>query len=182
MNDYQSMRRFVGALGRGEVRENYIIPGLTSTLLASPIAGGIVRLFEMSRHQEVEIVPHDHRYDFQCYVLEGEVRNRLYCLHDSAAFTHAVFLHDPGTHDVSGPLGLVEASFNESTYLQGDWYDMKASQFHSIWFGKGAKVLLIEGPKKNELSRCLMPYVNGRVCDTFYWRDWMMAAPQENRR
>lgn len=180
MNDHQSMRRFVGALGRGEVRENYIIPGLTSTLLGSPAAGGMFRLFEMRRDQEVEVVPHDHRYDFQCFVLEGEVRNRLYCVLERRNVpTHAVFLHDPDTHAVSGPLGLVEASFHESTYLEGDWYDMKASQFHSIWFGKGTKVLFIEGRKQNELSRCLVPYVNGRVCDTFYWRDWMMAAPQE---
>ena len=170
--------KLVAALGAGEVRENYIVPGLRSTLLAHPAAGGIVRLFEMTREQEYDVTAHDHRYNFQCCVLAGSVENRRYRTQSTAQgyATHAALPYDAKEHalDDSRPRWLY-ASHVDEVHGEGDWYGMSADEFHSIRFSKGAKVLLIEGPQEKDESWCLLPYANGRICNTFIWRDWMMA-------
>jgi len=63
--------RLLDTFGRGRVLEDYIVPGLRSTLLGTTAAGGVIRLFEQEREPELFITPHDHRYSFDCYVLKG---------------------------------------------------------------------------------------------------------------
>ena len=172
--------RLVEALGAGKRLKNYIIPGLFSTLLATPAVGGCVRLFEMTREQEYDITPHDHRYSFQCCVLSGTVDNRRYRTQATEYREMAGYVslpYNPVTHalDEERPTWM-HGQFTDEQFSEGDWYSMSKDEYHSIRFSKGAKVLFIEGPNEKEESACLLPYVNGRICNTFIWRDWMMEA------
>lgn len=169
--------RFVNALGTGRVLENYVVPGLRSTELGTAVGGGMVRMFEMQRDPEGEITPHDHRYGFQCYVLEGRVVNRLYHVSPApfpAAARWARLGYDRGTRKLFGEPELVAGSTSRHVYNAGEWYQMSAFDFHSITFDQGTRVLFIEGPVQNENVSVLLPYHAGRVCDTYVWRDWMM--------
>jgi hypothetical protein len=65
------------AMAHSPVR-NYAIPGLTSWLIGQPSPKGTMRLFESSRQHQEAITPHSHRFDFQCWVLEGFVVNRVW--------------------------------------------------------------------------------------------------------
>lgn len=57
---------------------NYVIPGLTSSLIGEQSPHGSVRVFQCLRdHQEV-ITPHSHRFDLTCIVLRGSVMNRIW--------------------------------------------------------------------------------------------------------
>jgi hypothetical protein len=67
----------------------------------------------------------------------------------------------------------------DTTYKAGEWYSMTHAEFHSIRFSYGARVLFFEGSQVKPESYCLVPYVNGQVCDTFYWREWMMKEVVE---
>lgn len=173
------LMRMVDAIGMGKRLENYILPGMVSTMLATPARGGIVRLFEMTREQEYEVTPHDHRYNFQCCVLAGTVENRRYRTQSTEYDQYAGYVslpYDPATHslDESCPT-YMHGQFTDEHFSEGDWYAMSKDEFHSIRFSKGAKVLFIEGPEQKKQSSCLVPYINGRICNTFIWRDWMMA-------
>ena len=53
---------------------NYVIPGLTSTL----IEGGVIRLFENSRAHQERITPHSHRFDHSGIVLSGSVFHKMW--------------------------------------------------------------------------------------------------------
>lgn len=174
------LTRLVDALGKGAKLENYIVPGLQSTLLASSLNGGKVRVFDMTREQEYDITPHDHRYDFQCCVLAGSVTNRRYTVIERGNkeyATHAIMQYDYAKHELDeAQAEWAEARFEDETFGVGAWYSMKATEFHAIRFSRGAKVLFIEGAEVKAWSSCLLPYVNGRICNTFIWRDWMMAA------
>lgn len=177
--------RLVAALGKGEVRENYIVPGLRSTLLGRPAAGGCIRLFEMTREQEYEVTAHDHRYNFQCCVLEGSVEHRRYrvqsTIKDYAGYV--ALPYNPVTHalDEERPRWL-HGQIIDEVYGDGDWYSCSHEEFHTIRFGKGTKVLFIEGPEEKAESWCLLPYIDGRICNTFIWRDWMMANRSTSAR
>ncbi len=57
---------------------NYIVPGLTSWLIGNPSEFGKVRVFTCERNHKEAIVPHSHRYDFQCYVANGNVTNHIW--------------------------------------------------------------------------------------------------------
>lgn len=157
---------------------NYIVPGLTSTLLAETYGGGMVRLFNMEREQEVAIVPHDHRYSFNCFVLAGQVMQRIFSVDLHATennATHAVVEYDPVAHQVVyGQRRWARAHAIDNAFVKGQWYSMKAHEFHQITFRRGTRVLFIEGPKEQDVSHCLLPFSNGRICDTFMWREWMM--------
>lgn len=170
--------RLVTAIGGGRVLDNYVIPGLRSTLLSTTEAGGKMRLFEMTREQEYDITPHDHRYSFQCCVLAGSVRNRRYAvqstLKEYAGYAALPYDHARHALNEDRPRWLYAHS-KEETFGEGDWYSMRCGEFHSIRFAKGTRVLLIEEPEEAEESWCLLPLVGGTICNTFIWRDWMMT-------
>ena len=160
------------------VRHNYIVPGLTSMVLArsDAPAGGMVRLFCMERQQEYEVTPHNHRYDFTCLVLAGQVYNRVYeSVEGSGSVTHAIFNYDATTKGLAHkPLSEVAMAYDELIYETGEWYSMTHEQFHSIRFSRGAEVLFFEGPQITDISQCLLPISHGRICNTFLSADWMM--------
>lgn len=154
-------------------KRNYIIPGLTSTLIYDKGKEGKLRLFQMNRVQEFIITPHNHRFDLFCQVLFGKVDNIVYEITPTTtkSATHATFAFEKEIN-YEQPQWVI-ATPKVKTYSKGDFYFMKAKDYHSITFSKNAEVLFFEGPEKQPISRFLVPYSNGRLCTTMHVFDWM---------
>jgi len=155
---------------------NYAIPGLTSWLIAPRSEKGCIRLFTMEREHEEAIVPHSHRFDFQCYVLEGWVTNTIWTPGNEGDLYHSTILHyagEPGAYTVED--GCSTTFSKKSTrYYTGDRYDMAQDDIHTINFSRGAKVLFFEGPQITDSSLVLQPVVEGYgVVPTFKVQAWM---------
>lgn len=157
---------------------DYIVPGLESRLLRSVTSSHKWRIFTMRRDQDYQVNIHDHRYGFSAVVLSGHVVNTVWDIaernvNDSHA-THAAVYYDHKERCVGQPYSLITTRPREQAYGAGEWYAMGHDEFHSIRFSRGARVLVIEGPEVKPNNTILLPYSNGRVCDTFMWRPWMM--------
>lgn len=153
------------------------IPGLSSFFVGGP-EHGKVRLFDCSRAHEESIVPHSHRFDVLCLVLCGSVENHLWHLSPNGDLFTATDLHYTGTP------GRLERGINQTTaryrrqstrYVHGDFYNMKASEIHSITFSRDALVLFFEGPEKTSETLILEPFVDGQTVPTFQVQPWMYA-------
>lgn len=158
------------------------VPGLTSWLISESMLGKIckIRLFECSRNHVEPIIPHNHRFDFECIVLEGAVTNRVWKPYDGTG--------EPGdeyeevTLQYSGKPGqyikeetniVTRWKYEDLKYGPGETYQMKAVEFHSIYFSAGAKVLFFEGETLRDFSSILEPVVDGSTIPTFKVEDWM---------
>lgn len=162
---------------------NYIIPGLTSWLVgpAPTKEHGGVRLFTCSREHQEAIVPHSHRFDFQCVVLEGQVTNCIWTPTASEEHGDVFRVADLMYEGQPGKYASTFSSIRRytsvpETYNQGDTYSMKHDEIHSIFFGRGAKVLFFEGPTVTHATKILEPYVDGFHIPTFEVRPWMFQA------
>jgi hypothetical protein len=155
--------------------ENYVVPGLTSSLIGNPSASGTVRLFECSRNHQEVITPHSHRFDFECHVLEGTVTNRVWTP-DSRGDEHQTIRLDYkgkiGEHK-KYPQDIRRWSYGTNFYQKGDSYSMTCDEVHSIWFSRDTKVLFLEGATKREFSIALEPVVNGVLIETMQVQPWM---------
>lgn len=156
---------------------NYVIPGLTSWLIGAPSPNGVVRLFECSRDHQENITPHSHRFDFQCLVLAGEVRNRVWKEHPGVAGdlyqrTRLTYDGSIGRY-TSEPLNVRRFVYADDVYLPGQWYSMQAHEIHSIYFARNTVVLFFEGPPKSDSTDMLEPWVDGEVVPTFEVKPWM---------
>ena len=162
---------------------DYIVPGLYSYLLEEYPDGGKLRMFHMTRHQELYIVPHNHRFDFKCCVLEGRVTNYLYVrsVVASPKKKYAMFGYEPSdrTLCMQRPKKFPYYDIEKTDYTAGQTYEMAAEQFHSIWFQKGTKVLFHEGPQIRSGNEVLVPHASGVVCNTFMSHDWMMLETRQ---
>lgn len=158
--------------------KNYAIPGLTSSLIGNPGPAGTMRLFQCERDHQETITPHSHRFDFQCWVLRGEVRNRIWTESYKGDPNADLFLQSRlacsgmGRYGTS-PIGIASWLYTDTVYEAGDCYAMKAHQIHSIFFSRGAIVLFFEGAKKVHESLILEPVVDGEVVPTFKVEPWM---------
>lgn len=167
------------AMAHSPVR-NYAIPGLTSWLIGGPSKQGTVRLFHSAREHQEAITPHSHRFDFLCWVLEGEVRNRIWTEsfyhNDQAADTfqrtELLYRGDMGQYE-RGESKVARYSFYDYTYAAGQCYAMEAHQIHSIYFARRTRVLFFEGPTVKDKSVILEPYCDGEVIPTFKVEPWM---------
>jgi hypothetical protein len=155
------------------------IPGLTSSLLGGPTHGK-VRLFECSRAHQESLVPHSHRFDVMCLVLRGYVDNHIWrkSTHgDEFMPTRLSYLGAPGTHQrfPEGAESYVVARYVRDTtrYDHGEFYNMKATDIHSIDFSRDAVVLFFEGPELTTDTVILEPFVDGKVVPTFNVQPWM---------
>lgn len=160
---------------------NYVVPGLTSSLIGAKSDTGTIRLFECERDQQEAITPHSHRFNFQCWVLSGSVRNRIWSMsYDSD--TEADW-YTATTLSYSGEIGQYEPvatnrhrwRYADSVFGEGECYSMRADEVHSIWFSRGAKVLFFEGPTLANESKIIEPYVNGATVPTMEVKPWMFA-------
>lgn len=159
---------------------NYIIPGVTSWLIGEPSKKGLVRLFECSRNHQETVVPHNHKFDFQCLVLGGRVQHRVFeeyaVTGDDRDFYHICKLGGVlGEYQIE-PVRTGYFGYIDSVYKEGDWYYLDSQEFHSITFSKNTKVLFFEGPNISENSCILQPHVDG-IVPTFQVRPWMFRRP-----
>lgn len=157
---------------------NYIAPGLNSSLIGGTGKSGCVRVFKSQLDQVQPITPHSHRYDFACLVLRGAVTNRIWQRSKDQNATsyqcsQLIFNGKPGQCEVHQHGEIDTWSFKDHIYRASEWYSMKAEQFHSIYFSKGAIVLFFEGAQRLEHSYVLQPYTNGQVVPTFKVEPWM---------
>lgn len=164
------------------------IPGLTSWLIGEKSPAGCVRLFECERNHDEAIIPHSHRFDFECFVMAGEVRNVIYTRTyptngpKADAFFRSTLKYGGhcGTYERE-PDQVVYVERTNKTYTQGQTYGMKANEIHSIYFSKGARVLFFEGPQVSDSSVILEPWCDGEAVPTFKIEPWMFkkaSAPQ----
>ena len=154
---------------------DYVIPGLTSSLIGGD-GHGMVRMFSCEREHEEPITPHSHRFDFQCLVLAGEVRNRIWARSTKGDLYEETILEHHGHFGDQTPAEKKEISrwgYVESKYATGMLYEMKADAIHSIYFSRGARVLFFEGPAYSMKSSMLQPVSGGRVIPTFRVDPWM---------
>jgi hypothetical protein len=154
------------------------IPGLTSWLIGEPSARGLVRLLECSRTHFEPIVPHSHRFDFECRVLRGKVRNIVWerdPLGDEYQATTLRYAGSPGKYEKSFA-GRERWKFRTDTYVEEHTYGMDAAEVHSIFFERGTAVLFFEGPQVTGDSIILEPVVDGVNIPTFRVEPWMFQA------
>lgn len=163
----------------GETIKNYVTAGLTSTLLGerNKKDGSCVRLFSAERETS-DITPHSHRFDFQCYVICGQVINKIYYRPHSSE-TGDLFQESV----LKGKLGEYTKEYiekgqhiykcSEDIYEAGSWYGMNRAQIHSIVFKKDTKVIFFEGPNITDNSVILEPIIDGEVIPTFKVEPWM---------
>lgn len=160
-------------------RHNYVIPGLTSWLISDPSPHGCVRMFECSRDHEEPILPHTHRFNFSCIVLNGKVRNRIWspnALGDEYQVSEVTYEGIMGQHQ-KFPQHIGKFLFMEREYREDDEYEMSSGEYHSIYFRKGTKVLFFEGPSDpDEKSLILEPVVDGEVIPLFRTDPWMFRG------
>lgn len=157
---------------------NYAIPGLTSWIIgANPDpARGCVRLFECSRDHFEPIIPHSHRFDFQCLVLRGGVVNVVWTEDDRGdefAVSSIRYDGEPGHYTHAMTTAVRKFSRELNSYEEGEWYGMKHDEIHSIYFDRDTSVLFFEGPRVSNQTLILEPYVDGKRVPTFKVEPWM---------
>lgn len=161
---------------------NYVIPGLTSSMLGAPGPAGTVRLFESSRQHHESIIPHSHRFDFECLVLSGRVRNTIWVPADEDqpgdlyAQTLLSYGGSPGDYNMRHDVARYRYQPRERVHTAGQWYGMRAHEIHSIHFDRDTTVLFFEGPELTSKTVALEPVVDGERVPTFEVRPWMFQG------
>lgn len=162
--------------------ENYVVPGLTSYLIGNPSPHGTVRMFECEREQQEAVTPHSHRFGFQCWVLRGSVRNRIWTRDLDGDFYYAsrlVYGGQVGAYtreEIADP--CARWGYHDNVHEEGECYSMTADQIHSIFFSRGARVLFFEGPTTRDYSTILEPWVGERI-PTLLTKYWMFRREDE---
>jgi len=157
---------------------NYVVPGVTSSLIERAPDGTLYRLFESSRSQQDGVTPHSHRFGFTAWVLSGRVTNRLWHLTDRIdgdefAIRHVHSTGVPGATYTTQHAGSGFFRYADDTYGPGDVYSMTAPEIHSIFFSRGAVVLFAERPAECDWSVALEPIVDNEVIPTLKVEPWM---------
>jgi hypothetical protein len=154
---------------------NYVVPGLTSWLIGAPSEHGCVRLFESEREHMEVVIPHSHRFDFQCWVLRGTVRNRVWNRSYGGGDLFMVSTHTKGRMGAYSvqEVGRDRYDYVDTVYAQDEWYSMTHDEIHSIWFWRGARVLFFEGPQVVDYTKILEPIANNVRVQTFKVEPWM---------
>lgn len=183
--------RLLEGLLSGRV-DNYVIPGLRSGIVTSQ--GSRIRLFHQTAHQAQAIIPHSHRFDLLSIVLAGRVRNTIWQpvwkIHgghsqgDQNAMARRTMVYDGemGKYSI-GNGGKDEMwAFSKSTskYNEGSSYYMRHDEIHSIEFGAGTVVLLIESPQRSDSNDILLPLdSDGNVIECFKTEPWMFKKYED---
>jgi hypothetical protein len=161
---------------------NYILPGLNSSLIGGTPETGRVRLFDMTREQNTLVTPHSHRFAFTCLVLRGQVTNKVWnnstnSNADVFAVTELTYQDQPGKY-TQRDIGHKLFNSVATNYFEGQWYEMRSEQIHSIMFSRNALVLFFEGPNITDKTVILEPVsIHGKV-NTFKTEPWMFVAKE----
>lgn len=173
----EMLRAFVWTMAHSRI-SNYIIPGLDSYLIGGLGRAGVVRMFHCTRNHHEVIIPHSHRFDFTCLVLNKQVVNEVWTRRVESTDDGDVYMATTMGFDKMG--GYVRGGSEKgcwsptfSTYRMGETYEMKSAHVHSIRFMKGSQVLFFEGPKVSDTSVILEPVVGGHHVETFKVEPWM---------
>lgn len=159
---------------------NYVIPGLTSYLLADNGQNGKIRMFHCTRNHNETIIPHNHRFNIASLVLCGSVTNEIYAPISYDAENTDWYV--PVTLEFAGQAGKYTSKTQgeaaryrktAATYKEGEWYYMNHIDIHSIRFAKGTQVLFFEGPQVSDSSLYLEPFTGGKMVETFDVKPWM---------
>jgi hypothetical protein len=166
---------FLDNMKHSPVRNYGGIPGLTSWLIGEPSKRGLIRLMECSRDHFEPIVPHSHRFDFECRVLRGKVRNVIWTPDPKGDEYEATELRYTGTpgHYEKSPSSRNAWSFRADAYREGDTYSMDSTEVHSIFFARDTVVLFFEGAPTTDTSIILQPVVDGVTVPTFKVEPWI---------
>lgn len=164
---------------------NYVVPGLTSWLIGAPSDKGCIRMFENSRVQLEHVTPHSHRFDFQCWVLRGWVKNYIWSeasewSQDADRYESRLLTYGgaPGKYDFKNHL-RGKWQFNMVEYTEGQCYSMGYRDIHHIVFSRDARVLFFEGPKITDVTKILLPCpYDGSALETFKVEPWMFQKEQ----
>lgn len=158
---------------------NYVVPGLTSYMIGAPSEHGCVRMFHSEREHQECLTPHSHRFDLQSWVIQGSVTNIIWTPtgdEDTGAdlFQTTVLEYEGsiGSYKkTKGGVGKWRAA--PKRYLEGECYQMKAEEVHSIRFSRGAILVIFEGAQVSNSSMIIEPYVDDLLVPTFKVEDWM---------
>jgi hypothetical protein len=159
---------------------NYVVPGVTSWLIGERSTKGCVRMFTCERDHVEPVTPHSHRFGFHAVVLHGRVTQRLWRQKwNGDVYRSSVLKYegDAGKYQQI-PGGSEPWTFSDELYGPGDSYSMRPEELHSIYFARGTKVLVFEGPTELGHSTILEPVVDGEVCETFRVDPWMFKRDQ----
>lgn len=175
MSTLLDLLQVIKKMGHNQV-DNYVLPGLTSSLVGG-FGFGRVRLFSAEIETREWVIPHSHRFDFGCLVLHGEVENILFEPGRGRPYGKATIRHHQNTrfgqYTVERHDETIHYAETSIRYTAGQVYCMKADQIHSIRFGETARVLFFEGPETSDTSVVLEPWCNGKVVPTFETASWM---------
>lgn len=160
---------------------NYVLPGLTSSLIGAPSDKGSVRLLLNEREHQESVTPHSHRFDFMCWVLRGSVRNRLWT--ESYDSDREADEYRTTTLRYGGEIGKYETEpgevhrwrFSDAVFTEGQCYSMRSHEVHSIFFARRTVVLFFEGPATSDRSIAIEPVVKGETIRTLEVRPWMFS-------
>ncbi|MCH9735818.1 MAG: hypothetical protein K0U78_14910 [Actinomycetia bacterium] len=160
---------------------NYIVPGLSSSLIGGIGENGTVRLFESERDQQEHITPHSHRFNFQCIVLEGVVQNSIWVEQRGELAGKNSDQFQSSTLTYGKEVGVYEKKTKGRSYYDcftniyktGDVYHMNHRQIHSIKFGRRTKVLFFEGKTITDKTTIIEPVVDDIHIPTFKVENWM---------
>lgn len=157
-----------------EIR-NYIVPGLSSFLVGGEDRG-MIRLFKSQRETREHIVPHSHRFDFTCLVLQGWAENTIFVQHETEGDAFCVgtlCAESAGKYEFEpGNCPSYWKSYT-TRFNAGMWYSMSYCEVHSIRFSDDAMVLFFEGPEVEGCTTVLEPWAYGKRIPTFKTEDWM---------
>lgn len=182
-----ALKRTVNAMKHSPV-DNYAgIPGLTSWLIGagiSPTHGGM-RLFTCLRNHQEPIIPHSHRYDLHCIVLAGKVQNLIWSptvssSGDRFTLSNLNYCGKPGSYNISQS-GSGYYSASSCNYTAGEEYLMDSKTIHSIFFSRGAEVLIIESAPKSDTSAILEPRIGDETIRTFQVQPWAFQQRKEDK-
>lgn len=153
---------------------NYIVPGLTSWKIGEDSDHGMVRLFTCSRDHQENIIPHTHRFNFQCQVIKGYVNNKVWIEdNDGDDFMVCDQIYSDIGNYIYQQKEIKRYSFVNKRYYEGQNYGLKHDVFHSIEFSKDSMVLFLQGKNLTNTSQVLMPYVNNEVVELDLVQEWM---------
>lgn len=180
-----ALKRTIHAMKHSPV-DNYAgIPGLTSWLVGAGISQnhGGMRLFTCIRNHQEPIIPHSHRYDLHCIVLAGTVQNIIWSSTvassgDRFTMSDLIYRGKPGDYSPS-ELGTGYYAPSTCSYTAGEEYLMDSKTIHSIFFGRGAEVLIIESAPKSSSSVILEPRVGDETIRTFQVQPWAFQSRKE---
>lgn len=179
------INKALDAMKHSEVR-NYVLPGVSSFLIGgdstSNPRNGLVRMFVSERETEEHVVPHSHRFNFTAIVTKGWVENIIYTPDSSGAYEYVVG-HQARESKTFGdykiwwdtlPLKYTKTCTRYGVVNgYGQDYRMEAEQIHTIRFGAGAKLLVLEEPTRLSVTKILAPWAYGRRVPTMQVPDWM---------